>query len=137
MRLVVDTSVIFKWFVAYGESGLDEAGELLRSHRNGEASLIAPATAPVEVANLLRYVGIDARSAADILDDFERTHVVLVEGTQARLRAAIECAFENRISVYDAMFLSLAQEFECPLVTADRQAFGQLAPDVAQVRLIL
>jgi predicted nucleic acid-binding protein len=63
--------------------------------------------------------------------------VALFEATHERTRRALHCAFENRITVYDALFLSLAQEFDCPLITADRTAFGAIPPEVAEVRLVL
>ena len=136
-RLVVDTSVMMKWFVAWGETSLDEAMELLRAHRDGEVVLLAPSSATVEVANTLRYIGIDSEDALGFLEDFARTNIVYFAGTEARVSAAISCAFAHRISVYDAMFLALAQELDCPLVTADRRAFGSIPPDVAEVQLLL
>ena len=135
-RVVIDTSVIFKWFVAYGENGLDEAWSLLRDHQQGPVTLIAPALAAVEVTNLLRCSGIGADDARALLNDFELAHVVAFETTPDRLQRALSCAFENCISVYDAIFLSLAQEFDCPLVTADRRAFGTTPRTVADVQLI-
>ena len=48
----------------------------------------------------------------------------------------MKCAIERRMTVYDALFLTLAQELDCPLVTADRRAFGSIPPEVAEVRLI-
>lgn len=136
-RMVIDTSVMFKWFVAYGENGLEQAWDLLTQHRDADVTLIAPASALVELANTLRHVGIGADDASALLADFERTHVVMFEDTAARARRALGCAFEHRITVYDALFLTLAQEFDCPLVTADRRAFGRVPPDTADVRLIL
>ena len=41
-RVVIYTSVIFKWFVAYGESGIDDACGLLKQHQEGELTLAAP-----------------------------------------------------------------------------------------------
>jgi predicted nucleic acid-binding protein len=43
----------------------------------------------------------------------------------------------ERMSVYDALLLAPAREFDCPLVTADSRAFGSIPPDVAQVRLVV
>ena len=136
-RAVVDTSGIFKWFVAYCEGGIDQAWDLLRSHQRGELSLAAPLSVLVEVANLLRYSGVGVGDAVALLGELERTHLVLFDVTPERARKALECAFENRITEYDALFLALAQELECPLVTADRRAFGRIDASVAQVQLVL
>ena len=128
---------MLKWFIAWGESGLDEATALLRAHRDGELTLLAPSSATVEIANTLRYIGIDASDAPGFLEDLSRASIVYLAGTEARVGAAISCAFANRISVYDAMFLALAQELDCPLVTADRRAFASIPPEVAEVQLLL
>jgi predicted nucleic acid-binding protein len=136
-RLVIDTSVAFKWFVAYGESGLDEAWELLNRHRRGETNLVAPDLARAEIANVLRFSGTPEEDALALLAEYERAHVVHFPATPQRVENALGCAFTNRISVYDAMFLSLAQELNCALATADRRAFGSIPPSVAEVQLIL
>ena len=137
MNVVIDTSVIFKWFVAWGESGLDEAGKLLRMHRDGDITLVAPASVAVELANLLRYVGLEAADAPGYFEDFSAIRVRTYPETPARIQQALECAFAHRISVYDAMFLALAKELDCPLVTADRRAFGGIPSSAAEVRLLL
>jgi predicted nucleic acid-binding protein len=136
-RVVIDTSVVFKWFVACGESGLGPAWSLLNSHRRGDLMVVAPSIVVTEIANLLSYLGIHADDANAFLVDFEQTHVVLFETTYERAQRVLKCAFENRMTVYDASFLTLAQEFECPLVTADRRAFGSVPASIADVQLIL
>jgi len=137
IRVVIDTSVVFKWFVGYGETGLDEAWELLNGHRDGSVTLIAPSLLHAEIANRLRFSGVGPDDAAALLAEFDGCHIVSFDPTPERTRAALRCSFDNGITVYDALFVSLAQEFECELATADRKAFGALPPATAAVRLIL
>jgi predicted nucleic acid-binding protein len=40
------------------------------------------------------------------------------------LRTATDLACRHNLSVYDALFLQLAEELDCPLVSADRRAFA-------------
>ncbi len=134
-RLVVDTSVAFKWFVAYGERSLDEAVELLEAHRNAELTLMAPSTVLVEIANTLRYLIPDRNETLGFLDDFEALHIVLFEPTPRRVRHAALRASETGMGVYDALFLSLAEELECPLVSADRRAFSDVETSI-EIRLL-
>ena len=137
VNAVVDASVMIKWVVAYGESGLDEAGKLLQEQRVGSLQLIAPACAVAEIGNVLRYIGVAAADAVGLLDDITRFGVHIVPDTPERVRHAIELGFEFRVSVYDALYLALAQEFNCDLVTGDRKAFGRIPPQTARVRLLL
>jgi predicted nucleic acid-binding protein len=136
-RVVVDSSVIVKWVVAHGEGGLDAAAMLLRDQREGTVKLVAPAFAAVEVGNVMRYIGVGSEDAAGLLCDIAAFGVHLLPDSHERIRRALELGFEHAISVYDALYLALAQELDCPFVTADRRAFGSVHPDVAEVRLIL
>ena len=134
-EIVVDTSVAFKWFVGYGETGLEEAGALLLAHRRGEVELIAPSTLTVEIANTLRYLLPHAKDALDFLTELEATHLGLYAPTPDLVRRATERAIEAGVAVYDALFLALAEEHDCPLVTADRKAFeGAKTP--IEIRLL-
>jgi predicted nucleic acid-binding protein len=134
-RLVVDTSVAFKWFVAYGERSPGEAVELLEAHRNAELTLMAPSTVLVEIANTLRYLIPDPQETLGFLRDFEAMHIVFFEPTPGRVRHAALRASETGMGVYDALFLSLAEELECPLVSADRGAFTDVETSV-EIRLL-
>ena len=133
-QVVIDTSVAFKWFVAFGEGGPDEAARLLEAHRAGEVMLIAPSTMPVEVANTLRYI-VAPEDAQALLSTLEAFHVCLVDLTYDLVQKALPRAAETGMSVYDALFLALAEERNCPLVTADRKGFGRAATPI-EVRLV-
>jgi len=129
-EIVIDTSVAFKWFVGYGENGLDEAGALLLAHRQFEIDLIAPATLPVEIANTLRYVLADRDDTIGFLADLESAHIRLFPPTFSLVSSAAVRAIETNMGVYDALFLALAEERQCPLATADRKAFESIESPV-------
>lgn len=129
-EVVIDTSVAFKWFVAYGETGLDEAAGLLRSHQVGEIALIAPSIIVVELANTLRYLTPTAEDALDFIDDFNCAGVRLFDTTVELVRKAAARASESGMSVYDALFLTLAEQRRCMLASADRKAFGDIGTSV-------
>ena len=133
-ELVIDTSVAFKWFVAYGEGGLGEAGQLLAAHRAGEVVLIAPSTMPVEIANTLCYL-VTPDDARALLSSLEAFHVDLVDTSYDLVERAMGRAAGTGMSVHDALFLALAEERRCPLVTADRKAFERVATPV-EIRLL-
>lgn len=134
--IVVDSSVAFKWLSALGENRVDQAVELLHQHLTGEAILIAPSSLPWEVANALRWKKRLAPSEViEIIGHLEAIDIHLVDVTYSRLRSATELAYRHDLTVYDALFLELAQEFDCPLVTADHRAFiGVDTP--AEIRLL-
>jgi predicted nucleic acid-binding protein len=134
-EVVVDTSVAFKWFVPLGEDGVDEAGRLLDAHLAGDVTIVAPASLPLELANGLRYSPAAEEDVLEFVEGFGLTHIELVELSASLLADATRLAFAHAISVYDAVFLAVALERGCPLVTADRKAFAGLACDV-EIRLV-
>ena len=129
-EVVIDTSVAFKWFVAYGESGLSKAAGLLRSHQTGEITLIAPSIIVVELANTLRYLTPSAEDALGFIDDFNCAGVQLFDTSLDLVRNATVRASESGIGVYDALFLALAEQRHCMLASADRKAFGDIETSI-------
>jgi predicted nucleic acid-binding protein len=134
-QVVIDTSVAFKLFVGYGETGLDQAAALLRAHREKELSLIAPATLPIEIANSLRYLLPDREDVLGFLADLESLHIELFATDFDLVNRAATRALETEMGVYDALFLALAEERGCPLVTADRKAFRAVESPI-EIRIL-
>lgn len=134
-RLVIDSCVAFKWFWQMGESGVTEAFALLEASRRDEVELVAPASLTLELANALRYSGHSEENVLAALEQLDLPHIQLFENTPARLHDAAALSYRYSISVYDALFLALAEELECPLATADRKAFGGIETPV-EIRLL-
>jgi predicted nucleic acid-binding protein len=127
-RLVVDASVVVKWFLpeVLAEAALRVAG--------AENEHLAPELLAAEFASALwkkqRRGEIEAPAAARMLADFNRLTVDLVP-LMPLMPTAFAIATAAGHSVYDCWYLALAEREDCPVVTADRrfyQAFidGQL-----------
>jgi predicted nucleic acid-binding protein len=135
-RAVVDTSVAFKWLCPRDEHGTEEAASLLYAHRAGDVALCAPATFLVELANAVRCSPHFApEDTLTTIRELEKLAIAVADATPERLAAAAGLSYEHKMSLYDALFLALAEELECPLVTADRKAFANLDTKV-EIRLI-
>ena len=130
MSVVVDASVVLKWFIP--EAGSDAASRLLRS----EDRLAAPDLLFAEIANaiwkkVLRGQLTRAESQL-LMSDVEK---IAVDTTPCRALAsdAHAIALITSRSVYDSMYVALALRLDTHVITADERLFQALQsfPDLA------
>jgi predicted nucleic acid-binding protein len=129
-RFVVDASVALKWLIA--EPGSDAAASLRHAERLSAPDLIVP-----EVGNALwkamRRGELTADEAALAARLMEQSDIEL-RPMRALLRPAIRLALALDHPVYDCIYLALADEERCALVTADERLIRKMAvassPDV-------
>lgn len=88
-----------------------------------DEEVCAPAHQPAEVlsalARLVRVARLDLESARDALDEALALPQRFVTPTASHVRRAF--ALRDRIRVVDGLYVALADEFNCPLVTTDRR----------------
>ncbi len=121
--LVVDASVAVKWF--FPEIYSEAARQIVLSKRE----FLAPDLIWPEVGQALlkkvRRNEITSEEAADILRDFSRFPLQTYE-SKILLDTAWVLADRHGVSVYDALYLALAMDRDCSLVTADRKFYEAL-----------
>jgi predicted nucleic acid-binding protein len=121
--LVIDTSVAVKWFLP--EIHFEAASKVLKSR----LELLAPDIIWAEFGNtLLKKVRIDeisVQEASDILKDFIRFPLQTF-GSKFMLNAAWHMAHAARNNVYDHLYLAMAVNRDCELVTADRRFYDSM-----------
>ncbi len=121
LPVVVDASVGFKWFDTH-EPGADVAAQMLTAHAEGHVTLMAPEHLLIEITHALgrRRVRDELADAIDTLCDFDVLTIPLDRGL---LQEAARISTEERIALYDALYVALAARFDAELLTADaRQA---------------
>jgi len=135
-RLLVDTSVLIKWFHSDGESEVPQARALRTAHTDGQLDVQVLDLAYYELGNvLIRALGWTADDVADQLDDLTTILGAPLVMTAAGFRRAAELAHAHALSFYDAAWAAAARELAVPLVSADRKllaaALAQTPTDVA------
>jgi predicted nucleic acid-binding protein len=121
-RLLVDTSVLIKWFHETGESEVGEARAIRDAHARGDVDAHIIDLAVYEVGNVLvRALHWPADDVADQLDDLLAITGVPIVTTLGWLRDAAALAEANDLSFYDASWAATAAALGIPLVSADRR----------------
>jgi predicted nucleic acid-binding protein len=120
-RLLVDTSVLIKWFHSQGETEVPQARALRAAHLGGGLDAHVLDLAYYELGNvLIRALGWAAGDVADQLDDLTTILGPPLVMTAPWLRQAAELAHAHALSFYDAAWAAAAQQLAIPLVSADR-----------------
>ncbi|MBM5804573.1 MAG: type II toxin-antitoxin system VapC family toxin [Candidatus Verstraetearchaeota archaeon] len=124
-RVVVDASVVIKWFVE--EEGSEEALAIRDGYIEGEFEIAAPELLLFEVMNSLRYKGLftvtELKGISEALEAFS-FDLYSLRGDCAR--RAVEIADENNITIYDASYIALAMMERAEFYTADEKLLGRL-----------
>lgn len=119
-EFVLDTSVILKWFSAFGESDLHQALQLREKMFDGSVLFIVPELLFYEMANALRYSpNLSERDVNDALDSILDMGFEVRRVDKKTMQDAIRIAFKYNITVYDAYFIALSRVEGKALITAD------------------
>ena len=120
MKYVLDASVALKWLLP--ESDSLKAKELRDDYLNNIHELLAPEVFLVEVAHALtraeRRLVLQPSEAANLFAQLLQTKPA-IRPTFTLLPRAIELSSQFRIGVYDCLYVALAEQEQCELITAD------------------
>lgn len=137
--IIVDASVVIKWY--FPEAGSDAAIDLL-GEMGGE--MLAPDLLAIEVcAALVRKGNMDKAQASGILTMLNDFHEKLTDGSVRLSRVSIQTMTEAANlalnlghPLKDCIYLVLAMELDCELVTCDAR-FAAKAKDIwPKVRML-
>lgn len=134
MTLVVDASVAVKWMVR------EPGNEAARSLFDLPNPLIAPDWLLIEAASTF-WKKVKASELLQIhaerhLEDLPRFFSRFYDSSLL-VAEALSLAFRLRHSVYDCVYLALAEQENCRLVTADEAFFAAMKRASLEARAIL
>ncbi len=137
--IAIDASVAVKWYRAEDFSA--EATELFEANAG---DLVAPDVFAIEVASaLVRNANAVKlarrtmeRAVADFTAELERGSVRLTRLTTQSLAAAAKMALDLGHPLKDCIYLALAMELGCDLVTADARFAAKAKGVWAEVRVL-
>lgn len=124
---VVDASVLTKWFVEHDESDRERALALKEFHVSGRSTIYATELAFLEVLNAIRSGSrATEEHGARAIAGLEGLHLKVADTDFQLLRKANAIAWAYKITIYDALYVALAEQLGYPLITADEVMLKKL-----------
>ena len=126
-----------KWFVPEEEA--DSARKLKREYEQGKNDILSPQLILFEVANALRYHPVVRMSEVDLATAIEalRDMAITVEMYREVWVETFELSRTEEISIYDAVYLGLAELSQARFVTADHKLRDGLSDTLKQNVLLI
>jgi predicted nucleic acid-binding protein len=123
-KFVLDCSVAAKWVLS--EPDRAPALRLFQRYESGEILLIAPDLLLAEFASLVakrsRRKQISARQAREAFSLMTRCAPRLFDMRPLLFRA-LDLSRDHQLSLWDCVYLALALEHQCQVLTTDRRLF--------------
>jgi predicted nucleic acid-binding protein len=117
---VVDASVIVKWFLHHQEADRERALALRDLHISGRSKIYIPRLALLEVLNAIRFSPKgDEEDGETALETLQDLNLETKSADVNLLRKANAIAWTYKITIYDALYVALAEQVGYPFITAD------------------
>ena len=136
-RLVADASVIIK--AVLPEEGSDKVDALIAACGEGLLEVTAPEILYAECGNALwKHFERGLMRAEEVQQAMAQVLAIGVRAVPGRelIKDALGIAVAHGRTVYDSLYVALAQQTEAPLLTADERLFNALAPKGFVVELL-
>jgi len=129
---VVDASVAVKWLIPEDHS--EKAVKLLEDWTGEELELKAPRLLRLEVTNALtKYVEkgiLSGEQAAEGLSIFREIALTYIEEDWQLIEDALRASMTENLTVYDAIYLTLAKKLDAALITADERLIQSVKDEI-------
>ncbi|MBV8527915.1 MAG: type II toxin-antitoxin system VapC family toxin [Candidatus Dormibacteraeota bacterium] len=139
--VLVDTSILMKWFHATGEGDVAAARAIRDANVRGDVDARIVDLALYEVGNVLHTrLRWSASDIGDQLDDLIAACGPPIAMIPAWLRDAAALAAKHSLTFYDAAWAATARALGVPLVSADDRLVAAglaLSPAAAARRMLL
>ena len=122
LRIVADANVVLKWIPAKNEEKVVEAREIYKMMMAEQLEVFAPTFLLLEVLNILANKRkTDPNVIRKVIKDLAKGKIKFVELEIRKVSEIEKLVHKYRLTSYDALYLYLAKEKNCKLLTVDRQ----------------
>lgn len=120
-KKVLDASILVKWFSQ--EENTEKALALREQHISQEIEIFIPELAFLEVINSLRYKKKNEKELEKAINDLWNIQINVVALSTDILGKTAKIALGNNLSIYDSLYIAIAQLHGCPLITSDTEIY--------------
>lgn len=126
--LVVDSSVVFKWYRQPGdEDYVPQAVSILERHLHGDIEIHVPDLLFYELGNILWLKEtLVSRDALTILRESFALAIQIHPVDLLLSEEAFRFARKHNITFYDASFVALSHLLDASFITADKKLFAKV-----------
>lgn len=119
--MVIDNSMALAWTLADEHNAISDAVLDAVMERGGHVPFIFRAEFANGLTTAFRGKRIDQKARDDALISIETLNLMHDVDGKSRIVTAVALADRYRLTVYDALYLELAQRLAFPLATFDKQ----------------
>jgi predicted nucleic acid-binding protein len=127
-KIVVDSSVVIKWFVPEPLSA--ESRRVLDGYQSGSFMLIAPDLLAAEIGNIVWkkycFQGLAKADAEQIITSFREVDIEFTPAAEL-LSEALRIAMIHERTVYDSLYIALSERENCDYITADKRLVNEMS----------
>lgn len=133
-RLVVDSSIVIKWFVP--EIGSDVADQVLDRYKIKSLTLLAPDLLHAELGNIVwkkcRLQTLEPDDGHTIIYAMKLIELEVTPSSQL-LNDAYRLATDHQRTVYDSLYIALSLREGVPFLTADEKLVRAVSHTIPNV----
>lgn len=119
-KIVIDTSVIVKWYIK--EANTSKALTYLEKYKENKIDILLPSVAALELANALYFSAkLNNKILRKFLNNFYNLAFQIYPLNLDFILDAQVTMQGFDIAIYDSLFITLAKNENCKLITADKK----------------
>jgi len=121
MNIVLDSSVIAKWF--FEEENREKAIHLRQLHKQTDIAIKVPSLLLFELGNIfLNKKAFNKQFFNESISTLFSINLQFVESSNI-LNIIFTTATDYKLTFYDATYVALAQNLKCDFITADKKLY--------------
>ncbi|HUD44397.1 MAG TPA: type II toxin-antitoxin system VapC family toxin [Patescibacteria group bacterium] len=132
--IIVDASIAVKWFIP--EPDWEKAKEVLDKSQKDASTILVPSLFYYEIGNVFLTKHVTQEDIKKFINELSNLPISIYELDALSVPVVYAIAKKCITSFYDAMYLFLMIQRQCPFVTADKKLYDKTKNDFPNIQLL-